>query len=176
MGIERTREIEQDHQILQKRADQIEERRLEQTSSKDLVDLYLLGNRLKGTADDFRKEVRDELQERMKNRDKKRVTGDLGRVTRVDKEKRWVEDEDEAIDTMESSGVPRRRITSVDRKQLENQIESLDSVDKTDLIGSSEYSYLMTSDEDEIEMQQLESACDQFDDDEVKEACLNEFR
>jgi hypothetical protein len=142
-------------------------------SKNDLVDLYVLSSELEGSSDDFRKEVRDQLQDRM---DGKRVEGTFGRVTRVDATSWSMKDDDFVVNQMRELGVSEDELMSVDSDKVEAAIEEMPGVEKEDFFDSYEYSYLQkTGVDQENKLEMIQDRCGGIDDEATREACIADF-
>lgn len=141
-------------------------------AEEDLVDAYIVSAELSDSADDFRKEVKSELMDRM---DGDKASGKLGTVTRVTRSNWRVGDEEEVLGVLAREGVNPEHVKEVDSKKVERQVENIDSIEKKDILQDGSYSYLQKTGVDQEEKETLIEHCKQADDPELRQACLTEL-
>lgn len=165
-------ELRRDIDAFERRREQIEEQDLRVAPEQDLVDLYVLASELSGSADDFRKDVGEIIQDKMQGGT---ARGDLGTVSEVTRQYWYLRDDQEAVETLREYGIPEEVVMSVDEDKVESQVESIDGVEKEDLFGSSTKTYVQKTNLDEVSREDLVDQCMQIEDDEARNACLVEF-
>lgn len=90
----------------------------------ELTDLYVLLAALRGSADDARKAVRDELHDRL-DADQD-VDAGFGTVSRYSYEATDLADEDRVRERLERAGVDPDAVTSLDSEKVEKAVEETD--------------------------------------------------
>lgn len=144
-------------------------------SQDDLVNGYVLYSELESDADDRRKSVRDELQDRMQADGQDKIEGDFGNVTLIEASKRSLVDEDEVFDRMLQAGVKPQEIMSVDQDLVEEMAEE-NGVPLDDVTYEYSYEYLRKSGVDREQMREIIEQCEiQSDDAGEMNSCLTEF-
>lgn len=97
---------------------------LDELDETELTDLYALLADLRGSADDARKEVRNELLDRL-DADQD-IDAELGAVSRYSYETTDLEDEERVAERLERAGVEREAVTSLDPEKVERAVEETD--------------------------------------------------
>jgi hypothetical protein len=144
-------------------------------SQDDLVNGYVLFSELESDADDRRKSVRDELQDRMQEDGQNKIEGDFGNVTLIEATKRSLIDEDDVFDRMLEAGVKPQEIMSVDQDLVEEAAEE-NGVDIDDVTYEYSYEYLRKSGVDRDRMRDIIQTCEsQADGPGEINSCLTEF-
>lgn len=137
-----------------------------------LVDGYILGSELESEADDFRKRMGSEIEDRM---DGKRAEGSLGTVTRVDATGKNLRDETQVVETFARHGVDPLDIMSVDDDLVEDQVDAIRQVDSDDVFDEYQYSYIRKSGVDQQKLEELVDTCSQIEDTQQQDACIASF-
>ncbi|WP_276299792.1 hypothetical protein [Halorussus lipolyticus] len=97
---------------------------LDDLGTFQLADLYSLLADLKNSADDARKEVRDELLEQV--REDRSISADLGSVNRTTYQYRRVRDEQAVRDALADADVDPEEVRGFDKSKLKDAIEDAD--------------------------------------------------
>ena len=133
---------------------------LEEMETDALVNLYTLLSDVQQNANNLRQDVRSVLLDRLHH--DRSVSGPYGSVQRTSWRNRELRDEDDVIETLETAGIDRERITSVDRSKIDEALEVIE-VSETDVyeIGESEYVRKAKVDE-EVKETRLQGLKDQL--------------
>ncbi|WP_128477179.1 hypothetical protein [Halorussus pelagicus] len=116
--------FERDALVLLELAREYDLSSLDDLGTLQLADLYSLLADLKNSADDARKEVRDELLEDVS--EDRTIPADLGSVSRTTYHYRRVEDEATVHRALEDAGVEPESVRSFDKSKLKDAIEETD--------------------------------------------------
>ncbi|UPW02004.1 hypothetical protein M0R88_07890 [Halorussus gelatinilyticus] len=116
--------FERDALVLLELAREYDLSSLDDLGTWQLADLYSLLADLKNSADDARKEVRDELLENV--REERTVAADLGSVSRTTYNYRRVADETTVHRALADAGVDPEEVRSFDKSKLKDAIEETD--------------------------------------------------
>lgn len=111
---------------------------LDDTETPALINLYTLLSDVQRDAGDLRQRVREVLLDRLHH--DQPVHGQYGSVQRTSRRNRSLKDDETVLDTFEAAGIPRERITGVDRDKVDEALEVTD-VSESDIyeIEQSEY-------------------------------------
>jgi len=97
---------------------------LEDVETEMLIDLYTLLSDVQRGSDDLRKEIADTLLDRLHH--DRPVSGSYGSVQRTARTNRSLKDDDEVVDTLESAGIDRDQVVSVDRGKVDDALKVTD--------------------------------------------------
>jgi len=119
---------------------------LEDIETGTLIDLYTLLSDVQRDSDDLRKEIADTLLDRLHH--DRPVSGSYGSVQRTARTNRSLKDDDKVLDTLESAGIDRSRVVSVDRGKVDDALEVTD-VAESDVYETEETEYVRKAEVDE---------------------------
>ena len=119
---------------------------LEDIETGTLIDLYTLLSDVQRDSDDLRKEIADTLLDRLHH--DRPVSGSYGSVQRTARTNRSLKDDDKVLDTLESAGIDRDRVMSVDRGKVDDALEVTD-VAESDVYETEETEYVRKAEVDE---------------------------
>ncbi len=94
---------------------------LEDMETGALVNLYTLLSDVQRNANDLRQDVADVLLNRLHH--DRPVSGPFGSVQRTTRRNRSLKDEDEVLESLESTGIDRSRVMGIDRGKVEDALE-----------------------------------------------------
>jgi len=147
-----------------------------------LVNLYTILSDVQRSADDLRKDIADVLLNRLHH--DRQVSGQFGSVQRTSRRNRTLKDEETVLNALETAGIDRERVTSVDRDKVDEALEvtelsesDLYEVDTTEYVRKADVDEdtketrlqglkdrLAASDEDDEEVQQLQEEIEELED------------
>ena len=143
---------------------------LSELETDALVNLYTLLSDVQRDANEFRQEVADALLARLHH--DRPVSGQYGSVQRTSRRNRSLKDDEEVLERLETAGIDRERVLSVDRSKVDEALEvtTLSESDVYD-IEESEYVRKAEVDEDvkESRLQGLKDRLAASDDDEAEQ-------
>ncbi len=115
-----------------------------------LIDVYVLLSDVQRGADRLRREVGDDLLEFVGPDD--RLHGRLGTVTRTERERRHLRDEEAVLDALDREGIPHDWVLGIDREKLDVVLATTD-LEEEDVYNVEESVYLQKTDVEESEKQ-----------------------
>lgn len=111
-----------------------------------LVNLYTLCSDGQRNANDLRQEVRSILLDRLHH--DQPVHGQYGSVQRTSRRNRTLKDDETLVEKLESEGIDRERVTTVDASKVDEALE-VTELSETDLYEIEERQYVRKADVDE---------------------------
>ncbi|HET7323281.1 MAG TPA: hypothetical protein VFJ06_03000 [Halococcus sp.] len=119
---------------------------LDALDTSALINFYTLLSDVQRNANDLRKDVSDVLLERVQH--DRAVHGQYGSIQRTTRRNRSLKDDEEVLDTLESAGIAREQVVSVDREKVD---EALDVVELSEsaVYDTSESEYVRKAEVDE---------------------------
>jgi len=111
----------------------------------DLVDQYLVLNKLKSDADDERREISSEICDEVGPGSE--ISGDLGTIQTIRRESWKISDENLAIRRLQELGVNLDSVMSLDSRRVEEVLEESD-VPKEEIMDLSVSTYARTKESD----------------------------
>jgi len=111
-----------------------------------LVNLYTLLSDVQRNANDLRQDVSEVLLNRLHH--DRPVSGPYGSVQRTTRRNRELKDDEEVLETLESAGVDRERILSVDRNKVDEVLDVV-TLSESEVYEISESEYVRKADVDE---------------------------
>jgi hypothetical protein len=119
---------------------------LEDLETQALVNLYTLLSDVQRNANDLRQEVRATLLDRLHH--DQPVSGQYGSVQRTSRRNRTLKDDDEVLAQLESEGIDRERVTSVDSGKVDEALE-VTELAESDVYEIEEREYVRKAEVDE---------------------------
>jgi len=119
---------------------------LEDVETGALIDLYTVLSDVQRNANDLRKEIAETLLDRLHH--DRPVSGSYGSVQRTTRTNRSLKDDEAVLDTLESAGIDRERVLSVDRGKVDDALEVTD-VAESDVYKTEETEYVRKAEVDE---------------------------
>ncbi|WP_281195747.1 hypothetical protein [Halorubrum sp. F4] len=119
---------------------------LEDVETGALIDLYTLLSDVQRNANDLRKEIANTLLDRLHH--DRPVSGSYGSVQRTARTNRSLKDDEAVLDTLESAGIDRSRVLSVDRGKVDDALEVTDVAER-DVYEIEETEYVRKAEVDE---------------------------
>ncbi len=114
--------------------------------TQTLVNLYTLLSDVQRNANNLRQEVRATLLDRLHH--DQPVSGQYGSVQRASRRNRTLKDDDEVLAKLESEGIDRERVTSVDSSKVDEALE-VTELAESDVYEIEERDYVRKADVDE---------------------------
>ena len=114
--------------------------------TSELVNLYTLCSDVQRNANDLRQDVRAVLLERLHH--DQPVHGQYGSVQRTSRRNRTLKDDETVLDKLESEGIDRQRVTTVDASKVDEALEVVE-LSESDLYDIEESQYVRKADVDE---------------------------
>jgi hypothetical protein len=146
-----------------------------------LVNLYTLLSDVQRSANDLRQEIADVLLDRLHH--DQPVSGQYGSVRRTTRRNRSLKDEETILNALESTGIDREQVLSVDRNKVDDALDVTDlsaedvyEIDTTEYVRKAEVDEdiketrlqglkdrLAASDEEDEEVQQLQEEINELE-------------
>jgi hypothetical protein len=119
---------------------------LSELETDALVNLYTLLSDVQRDANEFRKEVADVLLARLHH--DRPISGQYGSVQRTSRRNRSLKDDEEVLERLESAGIDRERVLSVDRSKVDEALE-VTTLSESDVYDVEESEYVRKAEVDE---------------------------
>lgn len=119
---------------------------LEDLETPALVNLYTLLADVQRGANDLRKEVSEELLERVHH--DQPVHGQFGSIQRTSRRRRTLKEDDEVLTVLEEAGIPRKRVMSVDRNKVDDALDVIE-LEESEVYDIEEGAYMRKAEVDE---------------------------
>lgn len=119
---------------------------LSELETDGLVNLYTLLSDVQRDANEFRKEIADVLLSRLHH--DRPVSGQYGSVQRTSRRNRSLKDDDEVLERLESAGIDRERVLSVDRSKVDEALD-VTPLSESDVYEIEEREYVRKAEVDE---------------------------
>ena len=119
---------------------------LSELETDALVNLYTLLSDVQRDANEFRKEVADVLLARLHH--DRPISGQYGSVQRTSRRNRSLKDDEEVLERLESAGIDRERVLSVDRSKVDEALE-VTTLSESDVYDVEESEYVCKAEVDE---------------------------
>lgn len=154
-------EVHDDALLVADQLERIDATDLAGVDEGDLVDLYVLLSDVQWGADEFRREVGDELLDHVGPEG--RVHGRFGTVSRARRERRQLKDEEVVLERLDEADVPREWVLGVDEEKLDVvlAVTDVEAEDVYDVHG--QYYVQKTSVESEAKRSRLQGLKDRLD-------------
>ena len=143
---------------------------LAELETNALVNLYTLLSDVQRDADEFRQGVADVLLTRLHH--DRPVSGQYGSVRRTSRRNRSLKDDEEVLEHLETAGLDRERVTSVDRSKVDEAL-AVTTLSESDVYEVEESEYVRKAEVDddakESRLQGLKDRLATSDDDEAEQ-------